>query len=272
MAESLSVAVRPPAPATAIAYRNSLIMGQSAGASDSMSRQTSTPAGSLAFPTVALLGLSVLLALASSASAHEHVTAGDLEFVVGWGEEPPVVNQLNTITINVERNLVPSGTERVTGVAANLTVNISTGPYHAVKLVEEEPGSPGVYGFPIVPTREGTYKVRIIGQINGTSIDVETEPEDVVLGLDTNFPITDPTAKDLNVNATEQQAQIEDLQSQLAALQGQSGPVTQAQLDEAKAQAGVAMLAAVAGVAAGAVGVGVGLAGVRRAGQDKPKG
>lgn len=219
-----------------------------------------------------LLGsAALLLALAPSASAHEHVTAGDLEFIVGWGTEPAILYQMNTITVEVQHNLEPSGSEVVSGVATNFTVSLSTGTVTAIKTVEEVPEEPGTYAFPIVPTREGTYTVTIVGQINGTQFNVSTDPEDVEAGLDVNFPVSDPTVKDLGDNATDQQAQIASLEAQLAALQGGSGAVTQAQLDDVSAQASQATLVAVVGVLAGVVGVGVGVVGMRRAAGAKPK-
>jgi hypothetical protein len=223
-------------------------------------------ASPLVVSIAALAGAVALLAIASAASAHEHVTAGDLEFVIGWGTEPPVAYQMNSITIRVEHNLQPSGSVLVTGVADNLTVTISTGTATSVKAVEEQHGIPGTYEFAIVPTRVGTYTIRIAGQINGTTFDVSADPEDVTGGLDVDFPVSDPTPKELDDNASAQQARIEALQAQVAALQAGGGgtPVTQAQLEQANAAASTATMLALVGLAAGVVGVAVGAMGMRK--------
>ncbi len=219
---------------------------------------------------VAAVGLFV--AIASSGSAHEHTTSGDLEFVVGWGTEPAVVNQFNTIDIEVIRHLQPSGTERVENVADNLTATISTGSVSAVKAVEPKEDSPGWYSFPIVPTRLGTYTVQVSGEINGTMFDVSVDVEDVVAGDDVDFPVSDPTPQDLNDNATAQQAQIAALQAQVATLESTGGSVTKAQLDEATSQSSTATLLAVVGALAGIAGVAVGAMGVRKGRGAPPQG
>jgi len=222
---------------------------------------------------LAALGLAFALpALASSpASAHEHLHAGELEFTVGWSSEPPLVYQANGIEIRVERTLPNDTVEVVEGVAGNITVTIATGPSSALKGVDPAFGRPGWYTFPIVPTRAGAYRVTIAGTIDGTAFNVSGDIEGVALGLDVNFPVSDPTARDLEVNASEQQAEIAALRAQVAALEAGGGGGTQAELDAVRAEAATAYAAGVAGALAGLAGAGVGAAALRAArGRAKP--
>jgi hypothetical protein len=217
------------------------------------------------YGTWALLSL---VAVSAMASAHEHVTSGDLEFVIGWGTEPPVVGVQNTVAISVRHHLANNSTELVSGVAQNMTVTISTGPASAFKAVEDSFGSPGWYEFAIIPTREGVYSIRITGTIEGTMFNVSAELEEVAPAGDISFPVVEPTPDELQDNASEQQALIAALQAQIANFTnaGSSAQIDQLKKDNAalKADLGTAMFVGALGAVFGLVGTGIGVVGMRK--------
>ncbi|MGH2687317.1 MAG: hypothetical protein ACRDKW_00700 [Actinomycetota bacterium] len=166
-----------------------------------------------------------------------------------------MVYQANSIDIRVERALPNDTVELVVGVAANFTVTIATGPASAVKAVEPAFGEPGGYTFPIVPTRVGAYRITIRGTIGNNTFNVTGEIEAVASGLDVDFPVSDPTARELAENASAQQAQI---------------AATQAEMASARAQASAAYTVGVVGALAGLVGVGVGATALRASRRRPP--
>ena len=161
--------------------------------------------------------------LAGTASAHVPVTSGDFEFEIGWGEEPAVAGIFNTILVSIAFHPDENTTVMLNDVQDDLTVTVTTGPVSAVKRVEPIEGQDGWYAFPIVPTREGVYTVRVEGSINGTAFNVSATPESVDPASDIEFPVADPSAKELADNATAQQMELAWLRAQVTSLGSGSG-------------------------------------------------
>jgi hypothetical protein len=96
--------------------------------------------------------------------------------------------------------------------------------------LEPQFGQPGWYTFDVIPTREGSYSVRIQGSLDGTAVDFTVELETVTARSDVEFPVPDPTAPELD-------ELIRLVEAENAALRAQLGTATS-----------IAMLGAVTGV------------------------
>ena len=180
-----------------------------------------------------------ILAIASGvasvpAAAHEHVTVGAYELIVGWTTEPAIVDVLNGLDLGIVHHHLNGSTESVVGVQGNLTATLRTGSASVVKAFAPQFGRPGWYTFDVIPTVEGAYSVRLVGAVNGTAIDVSVDLDPVGPRSDVEFPpATGPTSA--------------DLQAQIAVL---------------RAQLGTALAVAVVGFVVGALGIVVGAVGI----------
>ncbi|MFQ6013729.1 MAG: hypothetical protein ACE5LS_08875, partial [Thermoplasmata archaeon] len=135
-----------------------------------------------------------LLALPAPVSAHTSVMVGEFEFEVGWRAEPPLVGELNGLDLGIHRH--PSE-EPVEGAEGNLTATLRTGPASVVKAIAPQAGRPGWYTFDVIPTREGDYTVQIVGNLEGTAVDITVPLETIIGRAGVDFPVNDPSASDL---------------------------------------------------------------------------
>lgn len=125
--------------------------------------------------SIGVLALAVLLLMVSrDVYAHTNITAGNVEIVVGWLNEPPVVGERNAIYFEFIRDGKPYAVD-----PSNLNIEVRYG--NAKKSVEIEPLGDrlGVYISPILPTRTGTYSVYIKGSVAGNPVDGSILIEDV---------------------------------------------------------------------------------------------
>ncbi len=165
---------------------------------------------------MAVVGLAGFVCLASvPASAHEHVTVGAYEFTVGWRDEPAVAGVLNGLDLGIAQHRSNGTIVMVVGVEGNLTAVLSTGPASLTKALAPQFGRPGWYTFDVIPTRAGTYHVRLLGTLNTTRIDANVTLDGVALASDLAFPLPDPTPSELQSRIDAANAQIGALQSQL---------------------------------------------------------
>lgn len=90
--------------------------------------------------------------------AHEGITVGDYEIVVGWVNEPPVAGQLNGIEIHVSNT--SSGEEQPVEDISSLNATISYGG-QSKELTFEPAGenAPGEFHAVLLPTIPGQYTV-----------------------------------------------------------------------------------------------------------------
>jgi hypothetical protein len=126
------------------------------------------------------------------ASAHEHRTVGEYELIVGWRDEPAVAGYLNGLDLGIEHHFPNGTTAWVVGVEGNLTAVLSTGPKNVSKALEPQFGRDGWYTFNVIPTRVGTYHVRIVGILGSTAVDLTVPLDDVSPASDLAFPTGDP--------------------------------------------------------------------------------
>jgi hypothetical protein len=124
------------------------------------------------------------------ALAHESITVGNYEIVVGWATEPPIAGQMNAIEIRVSDT--SSGTEQPVEDVALLTLTISYGGQE--KTLTLEPvgeDSPGRFIAPVLPTIAGEYVVIFGGTLGDTTVDAETHVQEVQPADILSFPIVD---------------------------------------------------------------------------------
>lgn len=137
-----------------------------------------------------LAGLLAFLAFAfpiQQAHAHESVTVGDYEIVVGWGTEPPLVGQMNAIEIHVSNT--STGAEQPVEDISSLIVTMSYGGQEKTLTFEPLGGEdPGSFEAPILPTVAGEYELHFGGSLGDTAVNAETPVEEVQPAETLAFP------------------------------------------------------------------------------------
>lgn len=147
--------------------------------------------------------LLLLLAAPFVALAHESVTVGPYTVEIGWVDEPPLVGMKNAVFISIVKT---DGGTPVEGVST-LEVTVSTGgkdrQLELHPLAEDQPGN---YAADFIPTRRGTYTVKLGGKIEDTPVDVSADIEEVVDAAGLQFPEALPDAQAVNQAASQAQA------------------------------------------------------------------
>ena len=165
---------------------------------------------------VLAIGLVATLPLAvRPASAHQNATVGEYELTVGWKVEPAVAGYVNGLDLGIQHHFSNGTTAWVVGVAGNLTAVLATGPKNVSKALEPHADRDGWYTFDVIPTRVGTYTVRLQGTLGTTPVDVTIHLDDVSPASDFAFPVADPPASDLQSRLDAANAAIAGLQWQL---------------------------------------------------------
>ena len=113
--------------------------------------------------------LMLVALLAGIALAHERRdVAGKYTFVVGWTGEPAYAGQMNGVSLNVTNTATKAPVE---GLEKTLKVEIIQGAQKRELPLRAVFRQPGVYAADVVPTKEGDYRFRFFGAIEGTQID-----------------------------------------------------------------------------------------------------
>lgn len=208
---------------------------------------------------VALPLAAVALAGVGPASAHERRTAGAVQFVVGWGDEPAYTGFKNSLQVTITE---ADGGAAVTDVVDTLKVEVSKGgetvtlPLAANFRVGAF-GTPGDYRAWLTPTRPGSYTVRLTGTVRGQ-------------GVDETFTSSKTTFNDVEDVSTIQFPARDPSTGQLATRIDREVPRLDRAVGDARDRAGSARALGVAGLAAGAAGLVVAaaaLVAVRRTGR-----
>jgi len=157
---------------------------------------------------VLILIVGSFLGVAVPAAAHEHVIVGEYELIVGWRQEPAVVGLLNGLDLGIEHHLSNGSTVWVSGADATLNATLTTRTASIVKALEPQFGRPGWYTFDVIPTRPGSYVVRLDGTVEGTAVDKAIVLDDVAPASDVEFPVANPTPPDLQQQVAAMNAQL----------------------------------------------------------------
>ncbi|MFN8597098.1 MAG: hypothetical protein U0559_13065 [Anaerolineae bacterium] len=142
------------------------------------------------FAAVAAVMAAVMLV--GTALAHERIVKGDYAFVLGWVDEPPIVGLKNAALIELS---TASDDKPVEGAEATLTAQIEFGGKTKELVLRPLEETPGSYAADFIPTRRGTYTLKIGGTLNGQPIDVSGEIEEVGSADSLAFP--EPLGGDL---------------------------------------------------------------------------
>ena len=116
--------------------------------------------------------------------AHAHITKqfGNISLEVGWTEEPPLVGQLNSAIIVVEKVVTGGNSTPVSNALSQLDIKEKYGGI--TKPIEFVPSeqTEGGYEAKIIPTRIGSYSLLMNGSIQNQNITNVEIPLDEVEG------------------------------------------------------------------------------------------
>lgn len=208
---------------------------------------------------LSLMAFAMLLAAFSfpRALAHEEIEQGDVRIVGGWTNEPPYVNQINGIELNITR--ISNG-QPINNALAQVDVSMRKGG--ETKPLEFQPTEEaGLYVAEILPTQTGQYAIAFQGTIAGAAFNGQLEIEDVGNTRLLEFP---PASSSGGVS----DEVLEQLQTVITDLTAQVDQATTASEEAQQAAQAATESAAEQKVAAdraylfGMVGVGVGVAGI----------
>jgi hypothetical protein len=125
----------------------------------------------------------------AQAFAHETFSFGNLSITPGWEVEPPLINQLNSIEINITRNEAEGNSVAVRNAFSNLDSSIKSGGLTKPLDFEPQEESAGLYRAIILPTQVGSYSIVLIGRIDSQTINSELRIEDVDDTAKLAFPL-----------------------------------------------------------------------------------
>ena len=171
--------------------------------------------------TARLVGLLLAAAFVGSllggsgrVAAHEPVTVGEYQLLVGWRQEPAIAGVLNGLDLQILNGTMAP----VLGAEHTLNATLSTGPASDVKALKPQFGRDGWYTFDVIPTRPGAYFVHLRGFLGMpvTTVDVNVTLDDVRVAADLAFPDPDPTARELQGQVNAANVAMAALQVQLA--------------------------------------------------------
>lgn len=136
--------------------------------------------------------------------AHLSKTFGNTTIEVGWLTEPPLAGDLNSITLQVNKET--SGEQApVANALANLTLSVKSGTIAKALDFQPSPTTDGGYEGMILPTRVGPYSLVVQGDVKGQKVDSEFKIEDVESKSIFSFP--DSSADTSSANNNNQQVQ-----------------------------------------------------------------
>jgi len=132
------------------------------------------------------------VAVTAVALAHTSIKVGPYTVEVGWVDEPPVVGAKNAVFISITNAETGKPVEGV----GTLEVTVSMGGKE--RKLEMHPlgeDSPGQYAADFIPTRRGTYTVKLAGKIENTDVNTSTDIEEAVEATGLQFPEVLPDAQ-----------------------------------------------------------------------------
>ena len=143
--------------------------------------------------------------------AHTSKTFGNTTVEVGWLSEPPLVSDLNSITIAVNKGVGGNQTP-VLNAFSNLSASVKFGTMTKQLDAQPSPTTDGEYDAKIIPTRVGPYSIVLQGDIKGQKVDSEFKIEDIESRGTLSFP--DSSIDSTNTN--NMNGQIQNVMSKLS--------------------------------------------------------
>ena len=133
---------------------------------------------------VAICGNNIIKAF-----AHETFSFGNISVAPGWEVEPPLVDQLNSIEINIIRNEAGGNSVPIRNAFSELDASIKSGGLTKTLDFEPQEESAGLYRAKILPTQVSTYSLLLIGNVDGQPINSQVKIEDVEDTTKFAFPL-----------------------------------------------------------------------------------
>jgi hypothetical protein len=137
--------------------------------------------------------------------AHTSVDAGSYTLEVGWVDEPPIVGMKNAVFVSITHKDTDQPVEGV----STLEVTISTGGKDRkldVRPLSED--APGQYAADFIPTKRGTYTVKLSGKIETTDVNTSVDIEEVATADSLAFPQAQPSVDDLKASLDALQSDV----------------------------------------------------------------
>ena len=113
------------------------------------------------------------------ASAHQTYDFGNITLTAGWEIEPPLVDQLNSVEVNITKNGSEGNSTPVRNAFSELDPSIKSGGLTKTLDFEPQEESAGLYRAQIFPTQIGSYSLLLIGKIEDQPLNSEIQIEDV---------------------------------------------------------------------------------------------
>jgi hypothetical protein len=136
--------------------------------------------------------------------AHTSKTFGNTTLEVGWLSEPPLVSDLNSITLQVSKGVSGNQTP-VLNALSNVSSSVKFGTMTKPLDFQPSPTTDGAYDAKIIPTRVGPYSVLLQGDVKGQKVDSEFKIEDIESKGIFSFP--DRSIDTTNTNNMNEQVQ-----------------------------------------------------------------
>lgn len=138
------------------------------------------------FLSILLLTSSYLLSATITSSgidmqafAHQTYDFGNITITAGWEIEPPLVDQLNSVEVNITKNGSEGSSTPVRNAFSELDASIKSGGLTKTLDFEPQEESAGLYRAQILPTQVGSYSLLLIGKIEDQPLNSELQIEDV---------------------------------------------------------------------------------------------
>ena len=202
-----------------------------------------------AMTTLAVLAGALLLS--GTASAHERRNVGPFSFVVGWVNEPALLNQPNSVDLRITKT---ADSSPVIGAEKSLKVEIQADGQKLAADLTPRFNTPGAYNANITPTKTGSFTFVFSGTIDGTAINETFKAGQGTFGL-----IEEPKAFPQSLPA------IQDVAKSVDALR--EGNVTSSgSSNSSSGNSGSALIIAIVSLIVGGAGLATGVYGLSKRG------
>jgi hypothetical protein len=152
-----------------------------------------------------IVGGLLALAVTTIAFAHTSLKIGPYTVEVGWVDEPPIVGEKNAVFISITNDDTGKPVEGV----STLNVTVSTGgKERQLELRPLSEDQPGQYAADFIPTRRGTYTVKLSGQIEQTDVITSTDIEEVIPASSLQFPEPVVDAETISQSVSQAQSAV----------------------------------------------------------------
>ena len=158
-----------------------------------------------------LLSFIVFIGNVDVSFAHTSKTFGNTTVEIGWLNEPPLVSDLNSITLQVSKGVSGNQTP-ILNALSNVTSSVKFGTMSKQLDFQPSPTTDGEYDAKIIPTRVGPISILVQGDIKGQKVDSEFKIEDVESKGIYSFP--DSSVDTSNTN--NMNGQIQNVMSRLS--------------------------------------------------------